>query len=145
MTKPLIAIQKFNDFKQWVNKHPLLESYVAQLTTGDIDNIFFHDSGNTCHILFVETKECGEDNLEDSQKNIYAIIDAVFRRYSTQNHHPIAMKLWGRIQSRKINYLGTHLLVFENTNPDNSTWMKWDNDFISIPELINLLRFNKEA
>lgn len=142
MTKPLQIQELFNPFKHWVNTCPELDSRIYAITVGDVDNVVFHDSGQECLIMLVETKSKGQEHIEDSQKNIYAVIDAVFRFLPpVAKQRPIAMKLWGRIEVRRIRYLGTHLLVLEQTTPDDSLWMKWDGQPINREQLIQVLRF----
>ncbi len=39
------------------------------------------------------------------------------------------------------NYRGLHVLVFEQTDPNDSSWMQWDGVKITLPELMRLLKF----
>jgi len=138
MTEPLYQIQGFSDFAQWRNKNIGLDSRNFGLTVGDVDQIFFYDESEQWMVMFLEVKSRGKKTVETSQKNIYLLLDSVFRTVAGK---VLPLKLWGKIVDRKIRYMGRHLLVMSGTRPDNSEWMLWDGKPTTEQELVRTLRF----
>ncbi len=89
--------------------------------------------------MLLEVKSHGKTEMEVHAKNIYNLCDSVFRLASNKT---ISVELWGRVEQRKIKYMGWHLLVLSKTRPDNSEWMLWDNKYyIKKDQLVKILRF----
>jgi len=89
--------------------------------------------------MLLELKSHGKTEMEIHAKNIYNLCDSVFRLALNKT---VSVELWGRVEQRKVRYMGWHLLVLSNTRPDNSEWMLWDNKYyIKEDQLVKILRF----
>jgi len=89
--------------------------------------------------MLLEVKSHGKTEMEVHAKNIYNLCHLVFRLASNKT---VSVELWGRLEQRKIKYMGWHLLVLSNTRPDNSEWMLWDSKHhINEGRLVKILRF----
>lgn len=137
MTKLLNREELFTEFDIWVNLNPELDSHLQKLTVGNVDKFFLSILWHDCLVLLLEVKTHGIESFDKSQITAINIIDAIFKLADGQE---IFIGSWGW---RKVKYLGFHKLVLENTNPDNSQWMKWDGNYIGINTLIELLRFDE--
>jgi hypothetical protein len=140
-TRPPRYPEGFSEFAKWRYETPELDSHRFGLTVCDIDQVFFHDEEGTkeAYIMLLEVKSHGKTEMEVHAKNIYNLCDSVFRLVSNKT---VSVELWGRVEQRKIRYMGWHLLILSNTRPDNSEWMLWDNKhYINKDQLVKILRF----
>lgn len=139
-TRPPRYPEEFSEFAKWRYETPELNSHRFGLTVCDIDQVFFHDEKGTkeAYIMLLELKSHGKTEMEVHAKNIYNLCDSVFRLASNKT---VSVELWGRVEQRRIRYMGWHLLVLSNTRPDNSKWMLWDDYHVSEYELVRILRF----
>jgi len=89
--------------------------------------------------MLIEVKSHGKTEMEVHAQNIYNLCDSIFHLASNKT---VSVELWGRLEQRKIKYMGWHLLVLSNTRPDNSEWMLWDSKHhINEYRLVEILRF----
>lgn len=100
-------------------------------------------------MMDLETKERGAEP-DPSQKDILSFKHELAIR-SGKNMHGAATIQTAKLKSRllggrrvNVRYLGYHLLQFENTNPKDSVWIKWNGKEISETVLTDLLRFDRD-
>jgi len=65
------------------------------------------------------------------------------RRGATKDIYGKRGKVWDHVYDRsvQVRHYGYHLLQFEKTCPDDSSWIKWNSKEITEEQLVKLLRF----
>ncbi len=147
------SIPMQDDFHAWIKAESELDSCKIGITVADVDLIihrFKFDNNREYQCIMLIEKKCHSKEPEPWQRDTLNIFGQFIRNdkktpfkgrraqvenrackaYSTHNKRYITVKAFG-----------FHLLQFENTDPANSAWIKWDKKQINEEQLINLLRF----
>jgi hypothetical protein len=138
-------------FGRWMRNNPALDSKDGIVRT-DTDHTILryktHEQGRDFQLIMdVEVKEFGSEP-DPSQKDILIFKHQMALRTGKNMYHGktfFTHRLKSSISGRlvRVRYLGFHLLQFEKTNPNDSTWIKWDRKGISIEILTRILLFDR--
>jgi len=147
-------------FERWFRECESLHSVREGLVKYDADLIVHRyknlidkrGSRDAQCLMVVEVKTHGA-KPDAAQQDTLSIFSQVIRnrhgnRYAEKqgrhlNDHCPPAKAWSHKSNKniKIHLFGAHLLQLENTDPVNSSWMRWDYKEIDIPMLQGLLLF----
>ena len=108
------------------------------------------ERGVQCYMV-LEVKEYGAFPTK-AQQSTLAILSGYIknffgnrhtRRGATKDIYGKRGKVWDHVYDRwvQVRHYGYHLLQFEKTCPDDSSWIKWDSKEITEDQLVKLLRF----
>ena len=136
-------------FGRWMRNHPALHSEKGIIRT-DTDHTILqyktHPHGRDFQLIMdIEVKTFGA-YPDLSQRDILSFKHQLARKTGrningsrTTHTHILKSTMTGR--RVRVRYCGTHLLQFEKTNPNDSTWIRWDHKPITTDVLVDLLRF----
>lgn len=148
-------------FRQWVRKHPALDSRTASLNVCDVDMLFHKfkccidniGTRDLQYLMLVEVKTRGAE-LSDEQRELLQHVDAIFRSHPRKRERDSAghflpghgehpRLLFSKKQGREITVIpkGVHLLRLSGSTPDDSEQIIWDKSPIDHDRLIGVLRF----
>lgn len=146
-------------FGRWLRRHPKLRSEDGTNIydeDGSIERRIVHrykdggDRGVQC-FMSVEVKEYGASPTQAQQSTLQLLSDYIKNTFrNMHNSRGSASELRGKCQKvydRRFNnwvwvrHYGIHLLQFEATSPDDSTWIKWDGVEITADQLASLFVF----
>jgi hypothetical protein len=138
-------------FGRWMRNNTSLDSKTGIVRT-DTDHTILryktHDQGREFQLIMdVEVKEHGSEP-DPAQMDILSFKHQIAMRTGKNVHegkthftHRLRSRLTGRLV--RVRYCGYHLLQFENTNPEDSAWIKWDRREIIADWLTEILLFER--
>lgn len=108
------------------------------------------DRSVQCYMV-LEVKEYGAFPTK-AQQSTLAILSGYIKNFFGNRHtrhgatKDIAgkrRKVWDHVYKRwvQVRHYGYHLLQFEKTCPDDSSWIRWDGKEITADQMVALLRF----
>ena len=135
-------------FGRWMRNNPKFGSTIPGIVQSDLDFVILRHTTTRWNRDFqlmqtVEVKEhgtepdiCKKDILHFfrqlvrvTRKNMHdATTDTTIRAYSKKNRRDVLLR-----------FLGVHLLQFQNTGPDDSDWISWDNKRVTLQTLEELI------
>lgn len=113
MTKALSEPEKFTPFGKWINRLNYPYNSI-NFDFNDVDYIWF--GFKMAWFITLEEKRYGK-NPTDTQKDTFNIISQLLKIASGN----VVETMRGR---RRIEYRGHYFIVFENTTPEDSQWIK---------------------
>jgi hypothetical protein len=133
----------------WIREHPRLGSWPSQeaLCVIDVDFVIHRyivkdkSTGhvlNRQHLMLIEAKAHGAsppEHQRDTLKVLHQLFRAIDRIY-------VQTLKRGR---KRLFYWGLHYLQMSGALPSNSAWMRWDGKAITVDELVEVLRFERNA
>jgi len=128
------------DFKEWTKNNLRKDRY----TITDVDAIIRDTTDNgTNRIMLVELKRFNSEPREN-QCISYRILHELITKGIDACNGEIEIKICGKNQMTKVEYLGTHLLQLSNATFDESEF-KFDRETVSLSELIDTLNFTNQT
>lgn len=90
--------------------------------------------------ITIEEKRYGGESTE-SQQDTHSIV-VRFLQFASDNIEEIFVGFANRRRRAKVEYRGHYVIVFENTTPDDSSWVKINNKEYNNPEetILHLLK-----
>ena len=139
-------------FGRWMRNLPALDSIQGIVRT-DLDHCILRYKttiqGRDFQLLMiVEVKEYGAQP-DKSQIDILSFIRQMIEDKGTNMHGAPTVRTHNLISkmrdNRKVSvrFWGVHLLQFEKTNPDDSSWIKWNRKLISKHDLVAVLAMER--
>lgn len=146
-------------FGRWMRNNSRLKSEDGIVRT-DTDHTILryktHDQGRQFQLMIdIEVKEFGAEpdasqgDIEGFKHQLLIKKGSVSKKGKVnqlgEDIQDVTTLLTKRLKSRisgrfvLVRYCGYHLLQFEKTNPDDSSWIKWDHREISKDQLIGLM------
>ncbi|MHB1680772.1 MAG: hypothetical protein ACYCTB_09760 [bacterium] len=140
MTRQEQTFQRDLDFSQWIRNN-LKDSFTG-LITQDIDWIFVNYCTGYFIIVEVKTHSVSIKTTTPPQTVILKMVDEFFKKASEIN----MIESFSINPATKVNYkfVGTFLLSFSNTDPDNSEKIFLNNSVISKEDLKKLLNLDSD-
>lgn len=132
-----------DEFREWLRRHPLLDSVRNGWVQTDCDLLIHkYKNGNDrlgqrevqC-MMWIEYKQFGAD-LTKSQEDTLGQFHEMFNERRR------------RVKSRAIGrrvtlwFFGVHLLRMSDATPDTSEWLEWNRKRITLEKLLGILNFN---
>lgn len=146
-------------FGRWLRGHPKLRSEDGTNVydeDGSIERRIVHrykdggDRGVQC-FMSVEVKEYGAKPTQAQQSTLQILSDYIKNTFRNMHNtrgasHDLGgkcRKVYDRRFDRLVwvRHYGIHLLQFEATSPDDSSWIKWDGIEITPDQLASLFAF----
>jgi len=134
-------------FSRWMRNERSLDSKQGIVVT-DLDYIVLryetHPQGREFQLMmFVEVKEFGS-MLTKCQRDILSLFQQLTVSKTKNIHGSRGIrpkKIHSKMKNSFINlkFFGIHLLQFEQTNPMDSEWIKWNNRKVGVEKLIEIL------
>ncbi len=132
-----------DEFRQWIQENPRLDSLRCGLVVTDCD-LLLHKykthqdkigSRAVQHMMWLEYKQFGAP-LRPTQRDTLGMLHQVFRTKnrtvkSPLNNCDVTLRFWG-----------VHLLRMSGADPFDSKWLFWDKRKINLYDLEQLLRFD---
>jgi hypothetical protein len=128
------------DFKSWTKENLRNDRY----TITDVDAVLRDTTDNGTNRIMLVEKKCYNAEVKECQAITYRIIDALIREGLKSCGGEIEIKICGRMQQTKVEYLGTHLLQLSNATFDESEF-KFDRETVSLSELVSRLNFENQT
>ena len=128
------------DFKEWTKNNLRKDRY----TITDVDAIIRDTTDDgTNRIMLVELKRFYSEPREN-QCISYRILHALITKGIDACNGEIEIKICGKNQMTRVEYLGTHLLQLSNATFDESEF-KFDRKDVDLSTLIETLNFNNQT
>jgi len=134
-------------WRTWVRTNPNLDSKTHGLSITDIDlcvhRYMVHadriGTRELQHVLLLEVKTFGADEPHP-QADTLAVLDAALRLLRRKK-----IRIPGsRTPCRRVRFWGVHCLRLSGLMPPTSEQMWWDEKPITLPELEEVLRFERD-
>jgi hypothetical protein len=128
------------DFKQWTKNNLRKDNF----TITDVDAVIRDTTDNgTNRIMLIEKKSYNAEPRE-CQSITYRILHALLTKGIDACNGEIEIKICGKNQMTKVEYLGTHLLQLSNATFDESEF-KFDRETVSLSQLVETLNFENQS
>ena len=138
-------------FGRWMRNHPRLDSH-SGIVQSDLDFIILRYKTSRWGrdyqlMMMVEVKEHGAEP-DDCKRDILGFFNQLMVRKSKNMHGANTsqtIKVRSRVVKRDVSlrFFGSFLLQFENTNPDDSKWIKWNRKLISKDQLTEIIAMDR--
>jgi len=140
-------------FDRWIGGHPCLDAQKEGFVCYDNDYIMHRymvgNSREVQALMIVEVKT--HDKKPDAaQRDTLNLLGQFLRNRKPTNHKKNyiqtenAPNIAFSVMNKRyilVRAFGYHLLTFENNDPEDSQWIKWDNKYIDKTTLVKLLKF----
>jgi hypothetical protein len=138
-------------FGRWMRNHSALDS-VHGIVRTDTDHWIVRyktslEGRDFQLLMLVEAKEHGAEPSADQLDILHFVHLGLVRKGKNMHGSKTGDTFLcrSRVTGRKVRvrYFGYHLLQFENTNPYDSAWVKWDRKLISAGDLVGVLAMER--
>jgi hypothetical protein len=139
-------------FGTWMRDHTCLDSGSVGIVRTDTDHWILRyktnlDGRGFQLLMLVEVKEYGAEP-DPAQLDILRFVHIGITRKRKNMHgaktcdeFTARSAVSGRIVH--VRYMGYHLLQFEKTNPNDSSWIKWNRKPVTAEELVGILSMER--
>lgn len=129
------------DYHNWTKENLRND---GRYTISDIDSVIRDRTYDGTNRIMLIEKKCFNAEVKECQAITYRIIDALIRKGLEFTNGEIEIKICGRNQKTKVEYLGTHLLQLSNATFEDSNFT-FDRQNIDLSQLIDTLNFNNQT
>ena len=129
------------DYHKWTRENLRND---GKFCISDIDSVIRDTTDNGTNRIMLIEKKCYNAEPKECQAITYRILDALIREGLKATDGKVNIKICGRMQQTKIEYLGTHLLQLSNATFDESEF-KFDRETVSLSQLIDTLNFTNQT
>ena len=129
------------DFHNWTRENLRND---GRFTISDIDSVIRDRTEDGTNRIMLLEKKCYNAEPKECQNITYRILDALIRKGLEFTNGEIEIKICGRNQKTKVEYLGTHLLQLSDATFEQSDF-KFDRKDVDLSQLIDTLNFTNQT
>jgi len=129
------------DYHNWTKENLRND---GRYTISDIDSVIRDRTDDNVNRIMILEKKCFNAEVKECQAVTYRLIDALIREGLKSCGGEIEIKICGKNQKTKVEYLGTHLLQLSNATFEDSNF-KFDRQNIDLSQLIETLNFTNQT
>jgi hypothetical protein len=131
-----VTRQRYDDhstpFGLWLRRQRVLDSRTIGLDAENLDYIFFYFKNG--YLMLLGEKRFGGHQTA-AQKDTHNLINQMLAYAGESSQRFNTMR-----GLRPIKYAGYHVIVFSDSDPDDSQWIRWDGGLVTKEELTQKLR-----
>ena len=116
----------------------------GRFTISDIDSVIRDRTNDNVNRIMILEKKCFNAEVKECQAVTYRLIDALIRKGLEACNGEIEIKICGKNQKTKVEYLGTHLLQLSDATFEQSDF-KFDRKDVNLSQLIDTLNFTNQS